>query len=177
RVVRAAAGEDAVVIGDANGAWEPTEADGAIAALEAGTVDWIEQPVRGIEAMRTLARRTDVRIALDEDATDAQAFSLPPCAGAACLKLQAWGGPDRLLEAADSARSAGIEVYLGSTFEGPVGIAASLHCAAAIGPDLPSGLATLDSFDQRFPGVEIGDGSWLPTDRPGIGVDPDGNPA
>jgi L-alanine-DL-glutamate epimerase-like enolase superfamily enzyme len=37
-------------------------------------------------------------------------------------------------------------VYVASTFDGPCGIAAALHCAAALRVELPCGLATLDAL-------------------------------
>ena len=54
-----------------------------------------------------------------------------------------------MLRDAAAARAAGSAVYLASTFDGPVGIAAGLHAAAALratGELLPCGLATLGAF-------------------------------
>ena len=45
----------------------------------------------------------------------------------------------------------GYEVYLASTLDGPLGIAAALHAAAAVKPDRPCGLATLGLFDRPDP--------------------------
>ena len=44
---------------------------------------------------------------------------------------------------------AGYEVYLASTLDGPLGIAAALHAATVIAPDRPCGLATLGRFADR----------------------------
>ena len=54
-----------------------------------------------------------------------------------------------MLAAARTARQAGYEVYLASTLDGPLGIAAALHAAAVIAPDRPCGLATLGQFADR----------------------------
>ena len=54
-----------------------------------------------------------------------------------------------MLRDAQAARAAGAAVYLASTFDGPLGIAAGLHAAAALrasGELLPCGLATLGAF-------------------------------
>jgi L-alanine-DL-glutamate epimerase-like enolase superfamily enzyme len=40
-------------------------------------------------------------------------------------------------------------VYLASTLDGPLGIAAALHAAAVVRPDRPCGLATLALFEGR----------------------------
>jgi hypothetical protein len=42
-------------------------------------------------------------------------------------------------------------VYLASTLDGPLGIAAALDVAAVIGPDRACGLATLPRFDREDP--------------------------
>jgi L-alanine-DL-glutamate epimerase-like enolase superfamily enzyme len=68
---------------------------------------------------------------------------------AVCLKVSRCGGISGLLAEAHAAREAGSAVYLASTFDGPLGIAAALHAAAALaadGPLLPCGLATLGAF-------------------------------
>ena len=44
-------------------------------------------------------------------------------------------------------RATGAEVYLASTYDGPRGIAAALHAAAALAPLPACGLATLELFD------------------------------
>ncbi len=71
-------------------------------------------------------------------------------ADAVCLKISRCGGIGGLVAAAALVRSTGAEVYLASTLDGPLGIAAALHAAAALasrGPVPPCGLATLDLFD------------------------------
>ena len=70
-------------------------------------------------------------------------------------------------------RTTGADVYLASTLDGPLGIAAAVHCAAALRVDLPCGLATLD----RFPGLDAGpltpdDGTIAVPRLPGLGVKP-----
>ena len=87
-------------------------------------------------------------LALDETASAAGALERRVCR-AVCLKIAACGGITGLLEAARTARAAGYEVYLASTLDGPLGIAAALHAASAIRPDRPCGLATLGLFAGR----------------------------
>jgi len=61
-------------------------------------------------------------------------------------------------------RATGAEVYLASTIDGPLGIAAAAHCAAALRVELPCGLATLDD-----PGVLAPrDGYIVVPDAPGL---------
>ncbi len=65
---------------------------------------------------------------------------------AVCLKVSRSGGITGLLRDARLARAAGSDVYVASAFDGPLGIAAGVHAAAALaaGGPLPwCGLATL----------------------------------
>ncbi|HEY2636169.1 MAG TPA: enolase C-terminal domain-like protein, partial [Solirubrobacteraceae bacterium] len=90
---------------------------------------------------------------------------------AVCLKVAGCGGITGLLEQAAAARAAGSEVYLASSLDGPVGLAAALHAAAAVRPDRPSGLATLSLFagiEDPFPPVR---GEIAVPDGPGLGAD------
>jgi L-alanine-DL-glutamate epimerase-like enolase superfamily enzyme len=53
------------------------------------------------------------------------------------------------VQAAYQARASGYEVYLASTLDGPLGIAAALHAAAVVHPERVCGLATLSLFADR----------------------------
>jgi L-alanine-DL-glutamate epimerase-like enolase superfamily enzyme len=55
-----------------------------------------------------------------------------------------------LLRDARAARAAGSAVYVASTFDGPLGVAAGVHAAAALaatGPVAACGLATVGVFE------------------------------
>jgi L-alanine-DL-glutamate epimerase-like enolase superfamily enzyme len=87
------------------------------------------------------------------------------------LKISRFGGITGLVAAAGRARRAGYEVYLASTLDGPLGIAAALHAAAVIGPDRPSGLATLSQIaDRDDPLPAVGGHISVPS-GPGLGDD------
>ena len=124
--------------------------------------------------MRRASGHSAVPLALDEDATEDLALDTPAAAAVVCLKLQAWGGIGNLIEAAEAARRAGMLVTLGSTLEGPVGIAASLTAAQIIGPELDSGLGTLEVFEEDFPVLTAADGRLSAPGGIGLGVDADG---
>jgi L-Ala-D/L-Glu epimerase len=143
--VRAAAGPSAAIRLDANGAWSVDEAEDALAGLARFGLELCEEPVHGVAAFRSLRGRTKVPLAMDETADD-PAAAASGAADFVCLKLARCGGITGLLDSAAAAREAGSRVYLASTLDGPVGIAAALHAAAAIRPDAPSGLATLGLF-------------------------------
>jgi L-Ala-D/L-Glu epimerase len=146
--VRAAAGREVAIRLDANGAWSPEEAAAALRSLEPAGIELCEEPVGGLEALERLGAMTHVALAIDESAGIAGALDRRLCT-AACLKIGRGGGISGVLAAARRARVAGYEVYLASTLDGPLGIAAALHTATAIAPVRPCGLATLSMFAQR----------------------------
>ena len=169
--VRAAVGPEMALRLDANGAWAPQEAVQAIAALDAAGLELVEEPVHGIENLRAVRERVPVRIAMDETASRPGAL-LSRAADAVCLKVAASGGISSLLADAVAVRTTGADVYLGSTFDGPLGIAAAVHAAAALAPMPPCGLATLGLFE-GFEGVlPVRDGAIDVPTAPGLGVEP-----
>jgi L-alanine-DL-glutamate epimerase-like enolase superfamily enzyme len=148
--VRAAAGPEMEIRVDANGAWSASEARAALHALEPVVLELCEEPVSGLEAIARVSGATLVPIAIDETAGTPGALDRRAC-DAVCLKIARCGGISGLIESARRARAAGYEVYLASTYDGPLGIAAALHAAALARPDRPSGLATLGLFDRADP--------------------------
>ena len=133
--VRAAVGPDVAIRLDANGAWE--RRGGARAPARARA----ERDRAGARSRSTASRScarcaeaADVPIAMDETAVapGALASGATPIV---CLKLSRCGGISGLLEAAETVRAAGGEVYLASTLDGPLGIAGALHAAAVLRAD------------------------------------------
>lgn len=169
--VRAAVGRDVALRIDANGAWEDEEAVAHLRALAPCGVELCEEPVHGVEALRAVARASDVPVAMDETSVAPGALR----SGATpivCLKLSRCGGISGLIEAAETVREAGGEVYLASTLDGPLGIAGALHVAAVLRPERPCGLATLDAFEglDVDPALRVERGAMRVPAGPGLGV-------
>lgn len=148
--IRAAAGPAMNIRLDANGAWSVAEAAAGLRALRATGIELCEEPVHGVDGLAELAGLTDVPLAMDESGAAPGALDRRVC-DAVCLKSARCGGISGLLDTARKARATGYEVYLASTLDGPLGIAAALHAAAVIRPDRACGLATLDTFADRSP--------------------------
>src|SRR6185312_17355874 len=110
----------------------------------------------------------DVPLALDESADDPEAL-LRPAADFMCLKISRCGGISGLIDVAGRARAAGYRIYLASTLDGPLGIAAALHAAAVVRPDRACGLATLGLFAERPDPLAPARGSIVPPVGPGLG--------
>jgi L-alanine-DL-glutamate epimerase-like enolase superfamily enzyme len=168
--VRAAAGPHMAIRLDANGAWTVDEAVRAIEALSATGLELVEEPVHGVDALREVRERVTVRIAIDESVPESGGLATG-AADAVCLKLARAGGISMLLSQASLVRALGADVYLTSSYDGPLGVAAALHCAAALRVTLPCGLATLRLFDVPDP-MPVHDGLIAVPTGPGLGVEP-----
>lgn len=159
RAVRDAIGPDVALRLDANGAWSTGEALSVIAALSPYGVELVEEPVHGIEALRTIRDRLPVRVAMDETADEPGAIA-SGAADAVVLKIGRSGGIGGLLARATLARSTRADVLLASAWDGPLGVAAAVHAAAALRLRDASGLATLTLFEPAaLDAVGIGDES------------------
>lgn len=169
--VRAVVGPGVAIRLDANGAWEVEEACAHLRALAPSGIELVEEPVHGVEQLRATAEASEIPVAMDETAVAPGALE----SGATpivCLKLSRCGGISGLLEAAETVRAAGGEIYLASTLDGPLGIAGALHAAAVLRPARPCGLATLDAFDglEVDPALRVRDGQMRALSGPGLGV-------
>lgn len=169
--VRATVGREVAVRLDANGAWGVDEAHAHLHALAPAEIELVEEPVHGVQELRAVAEGAQVPIAMDETAVapGALASGATPIV---CLKLSRCGGISGLIEAAETVRAAGGEVYLASTLDGPLGIAGALHAAAVLRPTRPCGLATLDAFEDLDvdPALRVERGVMRVPSAPGLGV-------
>jgi L-alanine-DL-glutamate epimerase-like enolase superfamily enzyme len=172
--VRAAAGPHVALRVDANGAWSVEQAVRSIEALSPAGLELVEEPVHGLTRVREVRERVATRVAIDETAAEHGALTAG-VADAVCLKIARCGGISGLLAAASLVRASGAEVYVASTLDGPLGIAAAVHAAAALasrGPLPACGLATLGMFEGLDDPLAPVGGAMLVPDGPGLGVDP-----
>jgi len=166
--VRAAGGPELAIRLDANGAWSAAEATAALASLAPAGIELCEEPASGVEEILRVSAASDVAIAIDETAAAPGALE-QRCCEAVCLKIARCGGLSGMIEQASRARDAGYDVYVASTFDGPLGIAAALHAAAVIKPRRPCGLATLGLFQGPPDPLPARQGRIAPPDGPGLG--------
>jgi L-alanine-DL-glutamate epimerase-like enolase superfamily enzyme len=172
--VRAAAGPATALRLDANGAWDVEQAVRAIEALSPAGLELVEEPTHGLHAVREVRERVAVRISIDETAAEHGALGAG-VADAVCLKISRCGGIAGLVAAATLVRASGAEVYLASTYDGPLGVAAAVQAAAALasrGPMPPSGLGTLGLFEDLGDELAPRDGAIELPSAPGLGVEP-----
>jgi L-Ala-D/L-Glu epimerase len=172
--VRAAAGPEVDLRLDANGAWSIEQAVRAIELLSPAGLELVEEPTHGLEAVREVRERVAVRVAIDETAAEHGALGAG-VADAVCLKISRCGGISGLIAAATLVRASGAEVYVASTLDGPLGVAAALHAAAALasrGAVPPCGLATLALFEDLENPLPARDGQITLPLAGGLGVEP-----
>jgi L-Ala-D/L-Glu epimerase len=162
--VRASAGPHAILRLDANGAWSVEQAVRSIEALSPAGLEFVEEPVHGV--------------AIDETAAEHGALTAG-VADVVCLKISRCGGISGLLAAATLVRASGAEVYVASTLDGPLGIAAGVHAAAALAssgegghPNPACGLGTLGMFKDLANPLAPVQGRIRVPEGPGLGVDP-----
>jgi L-Ala-D/L-Glu epimerase len=171
---RAAMGPKVALRLDANGAWSVEEAVRAIDALAPAGLELVEEPTHGLKDVRQVRERVSTRIAIDETAAEHGALGAG-VADAVCLKVSRCGGISGLLAAATLVRASGAEAYVASTFDGPLGIAAAIHAAAALasrGPVPHCGLATLGMFHGIKNPLPAERGKIAVPSGPGLGVNP-----
>ena len=171
---RAAAGPAVALRLDANGAWDVEQAVATIEALSPAGLELVEEPTHGLQAMREIRKRVAVRVSIDETAAELGALTAG-VADAVCLKLSRCGGIAGLVAAAALVRASGAEVYVSSSLDGPLGVAAAVHAAAALasrGPMPHCGLATLELFEDLENPLPVRDGSIAVPTGDGLGVSP-----
>jgi o-succinylbenzoate synthase len=175
--VRQALGDEIAIRVDANGAWSVDDAAARLEALSAHRIELAEQPVGTFEQMVELRRRVEVRVAADESLVspfDARRAKELGACDVAAVKVAKVGGLGAALEIAETMPS-----YLSSALEGPVGITAAAHAAAALryrGGDagVAHGLATERLFSATVgSGATLRGNELLLDERPGLGVEID----
>ena len=160
---------------DANQGWTRTQADEALRVARDHGIGLCEEPTASRSDWAHLSElgvtlAADESLAADVDVAD---FESMPEVGAVVLKPAVIGGPVATHRLAVAARAAGKRVIVTSFFDGPIGLAAAAHVAAACGDDGPHGVGTAGAIDADFPaGLAPVDGVVRLPEGPGLGVDP-----
>jgi L-alanine-DL-glutamate epimerase-like enolase superfamily enzyme len=166
---------------DANGAWFTGEAIEAIGEFSAFGIELIEQPVApdDLTGMHRVRDAVFVPVVADEGVRTLADLEMHVANGACdgvAIKLSQVGGIAFAAQLADSAKHAGLLAFVTSTLDGPIGLAAGLHFAAARPEfDLACGLATADLFGENYAiGLpDVREGAISLPDGPGLGIEID----
>lgn len=163
--LRKAVGPEIHVRLDVNGAWGVEQANACIAIVSAYNIEVLEQPVarHDIAGMHKVRSTSTIPIVADEsvaNAADLDRMNKANACDGVAIKISPSGGIAPASALVDYAARSGLEYYLSSALDGPIGVAAALHLAGTK-PKLTkaSGLATLQLFEET-----IADGPVEPVD-------------
>ena len=154
-------GPDVGVRLDANGAWsvdQAVERLAMIADVLGDAVEFVEDPVAGLDDLSRLAPRRPAGgppIAADETIrrpADARQVGSEGLAEVIVVKPTMVGGIGPTLALAAEAGVNGVDVVVSSLYDGPVGLGAWLHLAAALPGGRAHGLGTAALLDCDFAG-------------------------
>ena len=176
--LREALGPDALIRGDANGAWTPTQALHEIRALEAIAPDWIEQPVTedDFDGFERVARLSPVPLCIDQGVnTNQLAYEAirRRLADVICSDIHRVGGLMAFREMAAMAKLANIQVCRHAGPEFGISGMAHVHLMATI-PNATLGNQTYattiadDIVNEKCDAFH--DGALVVPDAPGLGV-------
>lgn len=144
--VREAVGDSPRLRLDANGAWNFEQAVDALVRLEQYDIEYVEEPVSGLEALDQIARRSPIPVAVDDSlgSTEAQ---IPASIPVVVVKPMALGGPRAAHAAARRWIDQGREVVVTNYLDSAIGQHAALSVAAALpGPPQVHGAITPHLF-------------------------------
>ncbi len=165
---------------DANCAWDEDTTLRAFEALYRYRIELLEQPTApdDIEGLARVREKAPMRIAADESVDTPERFERLLELRAAdfiVLKPMFLGGITPCVEQAERAAEHSISAFATTTFDSSIGIAASLHLAAALPTDAAQGLGTGAHL-----GADVTAGTLLPRagrlalpTAAGLGVAPD----
>lgn len=137
---------------DANGGWTAELASEVLSNVPIERIEFVEQPlpVGNVKESWRLCGGHGVKLALDEEVStveDAKSIIERRACDAIVLKPMILGSFRAPYLLALAAQKEGMSVVYTSSWESDVGIAATLHLAAALGPDAPAmGLSTAGSI-------------------------------
>jgi muconate cycloisomerase len=173
-------GDDGVVCGDVNEAWDEETAAGFLGQVDGERVRFIEQPVSrdDRDALLRLAAGSPVALCADESAGSLASVAgfAATAMGGVSLKLIKHGGMTGVMRGAAICAASGLSVNLaGKVIESSISAAANLHCAAAMDRiDYGCSPANQDvAQDVTESPVTVIQGSFAVPTGPGLGIEVD----
>lgn len=133
---------------DANAAWGATEAldrIGEAQRLLGPHLEYVEDPVADLDELAVVRRVVGADLAVDElirRPADVDTVVARGLADVVVVKPSLVGGISDTVALATRAGAGGLDVVLSSVYDGPVGLAAWCHLAAALGGERAHGLGT-----------------------------------
>ncbi len=129
--VREAIGEACGLRLDANGAWTVDQAMAALTMLEQYDIEYVEEPVAGLEALSRVAGQSPIPVAVDDSLGGVNA-EVPESIFVVVVKPMALGGPRTAYAAACRWIDQGHKVIITNYLDSAFGQHAALSVAAAL---------------------------------------------
>lgn len=129
--VRGAISTDARLRLDANGAWTVDQAVAALTQLEQNDIEYVEEPVTGIEALTQVAEQSPIPVAVDDSLGSIES-EIPESIPVVVVKPMALGGPRTAYAAACRWIDQGRKVIVTNYLDSAIGQHAALSVAAAL---------------------------------------------
>jgi L-alanine-DL-glutamate epimerase-like enolase superfamily enzyme len=178
--VREAIGPRIAIRADADEAWSPERAIATLRQLEEFRLEFVEQPVMGLDlkGMAQVRRAVDIPIAADESmhtVGDAEKVIEAGAADVLVVKPTAAGGIRASQRIMALCRENGLRSIIASSMETGVGTAAALHLTSCLGEAEASGLSSgklLESDLLVHPLVPVRGHMTVPQ-TPGLGIEVD----
>ena len=168
--VRDAIGDSCRLRLDANGAWTVDQAVSALSRLEQFEIEYVEEPVAGIEALTLVAEQSPVPVAVDDSLASVEA-QVPESISVVVVKPMALGGPRTAYDAASRWLNEDRQVIITNYLDSAIGQHAALSVAAALpNPSQVHGAITPALFDRDVADLPtIADGCCpLPPHSPAV---------
>lgn len=127
---------------DANRAWNQETAEKVLGRVGRHRIDFLEDPTYDVSTYMAIQENTGVAIALDMPITSTPAEMADEASvGTVVVKPAAVGGIDRILQLAQDRPD--LRIVVSSSIDREIGLAAAVHCAAALAnKDEAHGVAT-----------------------------------
>lgn len=164
---------------DVNGAWTDDVLRDVMPKLPLDRLEFLEQPLRPGHALtaKGICSRYGCRLALDEELATIESVEWVidnRICDVVVLKPMIIGGIHSCSQLARRATDSGLRVIYTSSWESDIGIAATLHLAAALGPSPPAmGLSTAGMISEgivKTP-LKIENGFLKVPEGPGLGIE------
>ena len=162
---------------DANGGWETNQAIDILGELAPFSIEFIEEPTKGLENLATVRKNVSQKIAIDESLQELENIELiatNEIADIMIVKPSAIGGINSASLLIHKAENLGLKVVITSLLDGAIGVAASAHLASAYNLLNPApGLGTSSLLTKDLAkSIPINNGNMILGPSAGLGVKP-----
>lgn len=133
---------------DANRAWELKEAVKFCEAVDFGSIEYIEEPLKNFSDINEFYEKVQIPVAVDESLKSHSLRDLKQVSGleVVILKPTLLGGIEKIFQMSEEARAYGLRTVITSTYESGIGLRALANLASCFSKHTAVGLDTSKWF-------------------------------